>query len=255
MKNFRGKALAVVLSCGMATSLLGGVSLAEASDSQQHTVRASTKTALELRTGSLPELSSTSKVYVLGAPAEVSVKSTNGQKIGNATFYAMPKGSEGALTIAPDVASDLGISKSGFLSSSDLAKVSEALTVNATGMLSPISRATPKPEWDDASTSWYAPPGGGWSGTWQRRISQISADGKYYSWSVDSESNGTICGQGTGWYSGYNGSQFGKWEVFYPLGCGTSGYKRVPWDNVLAYPKFQAKSTSVALTGVPGLFS
>jgi hypothetical protein len=44
-----------------------------------------------------------------------------------------------------------------------------------------------------------------------------------------------------------------RWKRWYGTGCGKSGSSRVPWDNVLAYPTFMAKSM-VVYAGVPGQF-
>jgi hypothetical protein len=43
-----------------------------------------------------------------------------------------------------------------------------------------------------------------------------------YIFDVTAETNQNACGQGTGYYQGYNGSQFGLWSAWYGLGCATS---------------------------------
>lgn len=52
-------------------------------------------------------------------------------------------------------------------------------------------------------------------------------------------------GNGMGFWTGYNGSQFGTWERFYGVGnagpAGAGG--TVPWGNVAATKKFQARCT------------
>lgn len=68
---------------------------------------------------------------------------------------------------------------------------------------------------------------------------------EYYSWAVPFGTNQDGCGQGKGYYQGYNGSTFGVWMTYYGLGCGTSGGATVPWGNVWAYPAVKAQSTIV----------
>lgn len=55
-------------------------------------------------------------------------------------------------------------------------------------------------------------------------------------------------GNGMGFWTGYNGSQFGTWERFYGVGnAGTAGTGgSVPWGNVAATQKFQARCTVTA---------
>lgn len=226
-----------ILSAGLA----GGVAFA---------LLATTAPAVASPASSESKKDSSQQVYVLD-------ESTSGaQKVGNSAFYPLPESSKDALVVIGDVASDLGVKKTGALSSAESVQFKDKLSAAAASQ--PIAEAlkvAPEPEYDDGSTSWYAPPGGAWGPWHQRRISQMSADGKYYSWQVDFSSSPSVCGQGMGYWRGYNGSQFGLWEKVYPLGCGKGGYKRVPWDNVLAYPKFQAQAYGANPLGSVGLFS
>ena len=78
----------------------------------------------------------------------------------------------------------------------------------------------------------------------------------YYSFSVTPATNQQAAGQGTGYYVGYNGSQFGTWMKWYGLGIasdGSNGGGSVPWGNVAATAQFRAMST--VLHGAFGYFT
>lgn len=56
--------------------------------------------------------------------------------------------------------------------------------------------------------------------------------------------------QGRGFYRGYNGSQFGLWSKFYPIGTATAktaGAATVPWGNVAASTQFMAKCATTTV--------
>jgi hypothetical protein len=168
-----------------------------------------------------------------------------GEAAGDATFYALPDNAKGALIITPAVAKEKGL-KGGKVAKGEESRVFEAVAGPATSTdVQPMSSYT---------TSFWAPIGGGWSNSIQRRAVHNHPTSKYYYWDVDPIASGTVCTQGTGWYTGYNGGSFGLWKNWYGLGCGTSGAGvYVPWDNVMAYPEFMAKSMQV-YWGVPGAF-
>ena len=66
-----------------------------------------------------------------------------------------------------------------------------------------------------------------------------------YTFTVTAETNQMAEAQGLGFYTGYNGSEFGVWQQWYNLGTADStslGGWTVPWGNVEAYPKFRARS-------------
>lgn len=76
----------------------------------------------------------------------------------------------------------------------------------------------------------------------------------YYGFDVNDASWMQVCGQGRGYYRGYNGSDFGVWESWYSLGCtSTTSYgsagASVPWGNVASTKRFKAYSTGVWASG------
>lgn len=170
-----------------------------------------------------------------------------GKAVGDSTFYELPESAKGALIIAPEVAKDLGL-KRGKVSKADETWVFDAATKSKGKTVKPIS-----PQLQAASgwTNFWAPLGGGWSPVIRRTTVHNHVSEKYYSWYVASTASGTACGLGSGYYTGYNGSTFGFWKSWYGLGCGTRSTVRVPWNNVMAYPEFQARAAQV-YWGVPG---
>lgn len=170
-----------------------------------------------------------------------------GKAVGDSTFFELPESAKGALIIAPEVAKDLGL-KGGKVSKADEARVFDAATKSKGKTSEPIS-----PQLQSASgwTNFWAPLGGGWSPVIRRTTVHNHVSEKYYSWYVASTASGTACGSGSGYYTGYNGGTFGFWKGWYGLGCGTSSTVRVPWENVMAYPEFQARAVQV-YWGVPG---
>lgn len=191
-------------------------------------------------TAQLPDTASDKGIYVVAE---------DGIPVGDSTFMPLPEVARGALIITPEVAKDLGL-KSGKVS-----KAEESRVVDAASKAKSKTSAEPSAELQAvASSAWtnfWAPIGGGWSPVIQRNGVHNHTSEKYYSWYVASTANGTVCTQGTGYYTGYNGSTFGLWKSWYGLGCGTSGNVRVPWDNVMAYPEFQARAMQI-YWGVPG---
>lgn len=173
---------------------------------------------------------------------------------GGATFYPLPTEAEGALIVTPEVAKDLRL-KPGGVPVSQVGKLyaSANSPEESYPFLAPSLQAVSAMAATNHYTSFWAPLGGSWSGEIQRLTSYSHASEKYYGWSVAPPAIFGVCTQGSGYYTGYNGGSFGLWKRWYGTGCGKSGSSRVPWDNVLAYPTFMAKSM-VLYAGVPGQF-
>lgn len=174
---------------------------------------------------------------------------------GGATFYPLPAEAEGALIVTPEVARDLGL-KPGKVPVSQVNRLYElAHSAAETSGSGPLLSAQAESSMATTSdyTSFWAPLGGSWSGEIRRVTSYSHVSEKYYGWSVAPTASFGVCTQGSGYYTGYNGGSFGLWKSWYGTGCGTSGSARVPWDNVLAYPTFMARSM-VVYAGVPGQF-
>ena len=97
--------------------------------------------------------------------------------------------------------------------------------------------------------AWSAPPLGlgsvsSWSCAYVGTTTSVTANDTF---AVSEGTNQMACGEGQGWYQGYNGSQFGTWSRWYGLGCTTSGGSTggsVPWGNIIATPKFRAQSVT-----------
>ncbi len=173
---------------------------------------------------------------------------------GGATFYPLPTEAEGALIVTPEVARDLHLQPGEFpVSQFDNLYASANTPERSDAILAPPFQAVGAMAATDHYTSFWAPLGGSWSGEIRRLTSYSHASEKYYGWSVAPTAIFGVCTQGSGYYTGYNGGSFGLWKRWYGTGCGKSGSSRVPWDNVLAYPTFMAKSM-VVYAGVPGQF-
>ncbi|MGO4587070.1 hypothetical protein AB4Z38_24780 [Arthrobacter sp. 2RAF6] len=173
---------------------------------------------------------------------------------GGATFYPLPTEAEGALIVTPEVARDLHL-KPGEFPVSQLGNLYTLANApeKSDSILAPSFQAVSATAATDHHTSFWAPLGGSWSAEIRRLTSYSHVSEKYYGWSVAPAADVGVCTQGSGYYTGYNGGSFGLWKRWYGTGCGKSGSSRVPWDNVLAYPTFMAKSM-VVYAGVPGQF-
>ena len=183
----------------------------------------------------------------------------DGETFGDgATFYELPESAKGALIITPEVAKDLGL-RGGQVAKTDESRVLEmagaaALASTNKQETTTESQASTMAALASDWTNFVAPLGGGWSPAISRGTVHNHVSEKYYNFYVDPFSYGSACGQGSGYYTGYNGGSFGLWKNWYGLGCGTSGGGRVPWDNVMAYPEFMARAMQVYLY-VPGAFA
>ncbi|WP_269994364.1 hypothetical protein [Arthrobacter sp. B2a2-09] len=173
---------------------------------------------------------------------------------GGATFYPLPAEAEGALIVTPEVARDLHL-KPGEVPVSQVGDLyALANSPETSGSISsPSVQAVSPMAATSHYTSFWAPLGGSWSNEIRRLTSYSHVSEKYYGWNVAPIAIFSVCTQGTGYYTGYNGGSFGLWKRWYGTGCGKSGSTRVPWDNVLAYPTFMARSM-VVYAGVPGQF-
>jgi hypothetical protein len=159
---------------------------------------------------------------------------------GAATFIPLPENARQSLVVLPEVARKLDL-KPGKVAKSDEARVFGELG-SPGGKKKSEPTVTPMANSD--YTNFYAPIGGGWSGEIRRNTSFIGSAGHYYNWYMDGSSSTTVCGQGVGYYQGYNGGSFGLWRAWYDVGCGRAATVRVPWDNVSAYPAFNVRSIS-----------
>ncbi len=173
---------------------------------------------------------------------------------GGATFYPLPTEAEGSLIVTPEVARDLHL-KPGEFPASQFDNLDALANAPEKGdaILGPPFQSVSAMAAIDHSTYFWAPVGGSWSGEIRRLTSYNHASEKYYGWNVAPLVIFGVCTQGSGYYTGYNGGSFGLWKRWYGTGCGKSGSSRVPWNNVLAYPTFMAKSM-VVYAGVPGHF-
>lgn len=75
-----------------------------------------------------------------------------------------------------------------------------------------------------------------------------------YSFWTDDHAKMIACGQGKGYYRGYNGSTFGLWTKWHGFGCTSTsnGLARggsVPWGNVFAKKEFKVASGGLVATG------
>lgn len=189
------------------------------------------------------------------------------EHVGDSTFYPLPDGYEDAMVVTAEVAEDLGVDSVGAISESEAKALTKSIASSSEIAASTpeqdaaevaemkSSLATPNAAAASAWTDFYTPPGGSY-GSWYQRNTVLIPQGdirKVYSWQMNPGSNSQVCGQGIGWYRGYNGSDFGTWSSAYNLGCGASGSADVVWDNAAAYPKFRAKA-SYTLTGGFGKF-
>lgn len=109
---------------------------------------------------------------------------------------------------------------------------------------------------DDAT--WYTfgtPLGSVWSNSFYggTLIGLDSSARHQYAWKVTEGANQHACAQGVGYYTGYNGRDFGIWRQWYGLSCGTEGGGSVPISNTYSRAEFKAKSTIVT-TAATGLF-
>lgn len=71
-----------------------------------------------------------------------------------------------------------------------------------------------------------------------------------YQFTTQSGSAQVVAGQGEGWYTGYNGSQFGVWKQWYAIGVSAGGSKvskSIAWGNRVGIAKFRAKSSNSLL--------
>lgn len=76
----------------------------------------------------------------------------------------------------------------------------------------------------------------------------------WYSFTTSSFTSMIACGQGLGYYRGYNGSQFGTWSSWYGYGCtstsnGAAAGGSAPWGNILATKKFKVTSVGAYANG------
>lgn len=97
---------------------------------------------------------------------------------------------------------------------------------------------------------------GAWTGALQGDVAWGSKYTTYmnYTFSTVSPKSMIACGQGRGWYRGYNGSTFGLWAKWYGLGCTSTSntaprVASVPWTDVVANKQFKAAGANVYVTG------
>lgn len=158
---------------------------------------------------------------------------------GTPTFIPLPENARQSLVVLPEVARSLDL-KPGKVAKADESRVFGELGAPG-GKKKSEPTVTPMAS---NYTSFYAPIGNGWSGEIRRNTSFVGSAGKVYNWYMDGSSNTTVCGQGVGYYQGYNGGSFGLWRAWYDVGCGRAATVSVPWDNVSAYPAFNVRSIS-----------
>lgn len=92
----------------------------------------------------------------------------------------------------------------------------------------------------------FAIPPMGTSATYESTTGYISDTTVYYDFSTVPGANTSAHGYGRGFYRGYNGSDFGVWSTYRWVGYSTGSTvgKSVVWENVLAYKRFYAKTSS-----------
>ncbi|MBD7982773.1 hypothetical protein [Oerskovia merdavium] len=187
----------------------------------------------------------------------------DGLEEGGATFYPTGELDEDTVVVIADADGSLpgDISEAqlqSMLSSRSPAAVSAALgiqgaTENGQAPLAArTSDITPY-----AAHTWTA--GVSWSGAFTGgSIWGYDSSAKVsYVFNVTPGTNQKAAGQGLGYYSGYNGSEFGMWAKWYGVGIasdGSAGGATVPWGKVIATAQFKGKSMAPP-QGANGQFS
>lgn len=184
------------------------------------------------------------------------------EHVGDSTFYPLPEGYEDATVVTAEVAADLGVDSVGAISNQEAKALRRSLADNPKVQVSTteddaaarLEMSSPLTDASISATAWtsfFVPPGGAY-GLWAQRNTAVFPIGDIrqpYTWQMHPASNAQVCGQGIGWYRGYNGGSFGTWSAAYNLGCGATGTGTVVWDNVIAYPKFRAKASYTLISG------
>ncbi|WP_133833148.1 hypothetical protein [Arthrobacter sp. JUb115] len=162
----------------------------------------------------------------------------------------MPLEAEDALFIAPDLASDIGLTPGEVPVKETNEVAKDLLAIKAGG--SPQSKrsasaaiAKPAAAKGACWTGFYTPVGGGWSKWGNRSCSQIGnkVGRQVYNFQLIYTSDGGACGEGIGYVSKYTNGVFkGVTKKTYGLGCGKTGGRNVPWENSAGYPQFRSKS-------------
>jgi hypothetical protein len=107
------------------------------------------------------------------------------------------------------------------------------------------------------STSWISGSNCEWGRAYEQTSLGITRDDggrvTYIWWVTYGQANG----QAWGFYKGYNGSDFGVWGKWYPVGRSSESApslerKPVPWEGTWGLPKFRAASTYCVLAAIGG---
>lgn len=140
------------------------------------------------------------------------------EHVGDSTFYPLPEGYEDATVVTAEVAADLGVDSVGAISNKEAKALRRSLADNPKVQVSTteddaaarLEMSSPLTDASISATAWtsfFVPPGGAY-GLWAQRNTAVFPIGDIrqpYTWQMHPASNAQVCGQGIGWYRGYNG--------------------------------------------------